>query len=139
CFADATSLSHWHLHKFQSCSSACGAGDSLKPRVERGSAEPWVAIEKNLQAHSVGGRVDHPKCSVAHPKINGCRPLRGLDGRLPFPQGSALPRSTMGSTLPSASRTEICVDTNDASSWHLQQACLIRLSATVCFHFPFAI
>ena len=66
---------------------ACGAGGgSIEPRVERGGAEPWVSVENNLLAHGVGGStLRHHNDSVSLPRglpINGCRPLRGLIGRL---------------------------------------------------------
>ncbi|HKQ78696.1 MAG TPA: hypothetical protein VJ810_33670, partial [Blastocatellia bacterium] len=56
------------------------------PRVQRGSAEPWVSVENNLLAHGVGDSpLRHPNNSVALPRgllINGCRPLRGLTSQL---------------------------------------------------------
>ncbi len=70
----------------------------MKPRVERGSAEPWgcgrKAVKHTEWATAIAGwlaRKSFRTCGIAQKRIV-CRPLRGLAGSSPRP-----PRVTRGS------------------------------------------
>src|SRR5262245_3763553 len=94
------------MHFLEYWFSACGAGNRIKPRVERNAPQPSVDVRSPYQAHVVGGSHWEPNAgaylrtalSVAHfvgwsvlcprqsqgcarcapPWALFCRPLRGL-------------------------------------------------------------
>ncbi len=84
--------------------STCGAGGSIKPRVERGSAEPWVSERETIKptewatAIVCVRKVENADCLSPTSRASGLLLCRS--------QGSALPRSTLGFMLASTSRTE---------------------------------
>jgi hypothetical protein len=84
--------------------SACGAGDRVKPGVERDGAEPQVrrAIYQS-SPRTRATAIDASSMIMKAHVTKGCRPLRGLDGIfMTYSWGSALSRFTPGYILPPA-------------------------------------
>src|SRR5262245_30150760 len=99
------------------------ADDRIKPRVERGSAEPWgdgrKAVKPTEWAAAIVWWVSGEQQNVLdRAKTNCLPPTPWANGFFPTPtQGSALPRSTLGFILSPASQAEEHLRKSDLLVW----------------------